>query len=242
MSTLLHRCWWRQSLLSSQNRNFLGCFTDKLDLSVKRLLSEYHAVSKSRSTFAHLALECRQIPVSQTVCLHDEGELGMLRSIRTILALLLLASVLALLPGAHVGAQDATPGGPRATGPFSGPVDIGGRSLWLECMGEGSPTVILESGSPFMMNTDWYSVQAGIAEVTHVCAYDRANVGSSDPAPQPRSVQQMADDLDALLTAAGVPGPYVLAPTSGPWVTGSTPATIPSRSPGWCSSTPYPWS
>ncbi|HEX6654938.1 MAG TPA: alpha/beta hydrolase [Candidatus Limnocylindria bacterium] len=55
---------------------------------------------------------------------------------------------------------------------------------------------------------------------THVCAYDRANVGSSDPAPTPRSVQQMADDLDALLTAAGIPGPYVLAPTSfGPLIT-----------------------
>jgi pimeloyl-ACP methyl ester carboxylesterase len=136
---------------------------------------------------------------------------------------LLLAVVLAPLAGGvslPVRAQEGTPGGPLATGAFSGPVDIGGRSLWLECMGEGSPTVVLESGSPFMTNTDWYSVQAGIAEVTHVCAYDRANVGSSDPAPKPRSVQQMADDLDALLTAAGVPGPYVLAPYSfGPWVT-----------------------
>ena len=30
----------------------------------------------------------------------------------------------------------------------------------------------------------------------------------------------MSDDLDALLTAAGIPGPYVLVPGSfGPWVT-----------------------
>jgi pimeloyl-ACP methyl ester carboxylesterase len=45
-------------------------------------------------------------------------------------------------------------------------------------------------------------------------------VGKSARAPTPRSAQQMADDLDALLAAAGVPGPYVLASYSfGPWVT-----------------------
>ena len=48
-------------------------------------------------------------------------------------------------------------------------------------------------------------------EIHAVCSYDRANVGKSGPAPGPRTVQQMADDLDALLTTARVPGPYVLA-------------------------------
>jgi len=135
--------------------------------------------------------------------------------------------LLGLAPGRmSTGAQEATPSGvstptPNAiSGRFTGLVDIGGRSLWMSCLGEGSPTVILESGSPFMTAGDWYGVQSRIAKVTHVCAYDRANVGSSDPAPTPRSVQQMADDLDALLTAAGIPGPYVLASGSfGPWVT-----------------------
>lgn len=131
----------------------------------------------------------------------------MLRRIVHILTLVLMLMPFAGIASSPVRAQEATPSGPLASGPFSGPVDIGGRSLWLECMGEGSPTVILESGSPFMMNTDWYGVQSRIAKVTHVCAYDRANVGSSDPAPKPRSVQQMADDLNALLTAADIPGP-----------------------------------
>src|SRR5215207_2804859 len=143
---------------------------------------------------------------------------------RIVRILTLILVLLPLAPGASrsIGAQDATPSDSPspARGRFSDQVDIGGRALWLECMGEGSPTVILESGSPFMANTDWYSVQSRIAEVTHVCAYDRANVGSSGPAPRPRSVQQMAEDLHALLTAAGVPGPYVLASYSfGPWVT-----------------------
>jgi pimeloyl-ACP methyl ester carboxylesterase len=143
---------------------------------------------------------------------------------RIVCILTLILVLLPLVPGAAqlAGAQDATPSDSPspARGRFSDQVDIGGRSLWVSCLGEGSPTVIFESGSPFMAAGDWYGVQAGIAKFTHVCAYDRANVGSSDPAPTPRSVQQMADDLDALLTAAAIPGPYVLAPTSfGAWVT-----------------------
>jgi pimeloyl-ACP methyl ester carboxylesterase len=125
-----------------------------------------------------------------------------------------------------VQAQEATPGAPStpipnpASGRFIGAVDIGGRSLWLNCLGEGSPTVILESGSPHMTAGDWHGVKAALAKATHVCSYDRANVGQSDLASRPRSVQQMADDLDALLTAAGIPGPYVLATYSfGAWVT-----------------------
>ena len=36
---------------------------------------------------------------------------------------------------------------PAATGDFSDLVDIGGRKLYLECRGQGSPTVILEAGA-----------------------------------------------------------------------------------------------
>lgn len=148
----------------------------------------------------------------------------MRRLIIVVVLALMLPFTLGALPAVH--GQEATPGGgstptPSAvSGRFIGAVDIGGRSLWLNCLGEGSPTVILESGSPHMTAGDWHGVKAGLAKVTHVCSYDRANVGQSDLASRPRSVQQMADDLDALLTAAGIPGPYVLATYSfGPWVT-----------------------
>ena len=47
-------------------------------------------------------------------------------------------------------AQSATPAAPSpagASGDFAGLVDIGGgRRLWLECRGHGSPTVLLEAG------------------------------------------------------------------------------------------------
>ena len=46
-------------------------------------------------------------------------------------------------------AQSATPAASSpsaASGDFSGLVDIGGRSLYLECHGTGSPTVVLVAG------------------------------------------------------------------------------------------------
>ncbi len=88
-------------------------------------------------------------------------------------------------------------------------IDIGGRSLWLRCQGEGSPTVILEAG----LGADhaaWDQVQPDAARLTRVCSYDRAGLGASDPAPTLHTTQHMVDDLHALLTQANVQGPYVL--------------------------------
>ena len=150
------------------------------------------------------------------------GGRSALRRVSTLLSVLvILVGTLLLGSQPSVTAQEATPDGTpsAAAGDFSGLIDIGGRSLWLTCLGEGSPTVILESGGAPMASTDRSGVQPRIAELTHVCAYDRANVGRSDPAPMPRTVELMANDLDALLSAAGIPGPYVLASFSfGPWV------------------------
>jgi hypothetical protein len=53
-------------------------------------------------------------------------------------------------PAPHAtAAQVATPAvasPAAASGDFAGLVDIGGRSLYLECHGTGSPTVVLEAG------------------------------------------------------------------------------------------------
>jgi pimeloyl-ACP methyl ester carboxylesterase len=112
---------------------------------------------------------------------------------------------------------------------FEGLVDIGGgRRLWLECRGVGSPTVILEAGyGNNAQNWDTVAlppgsaqtaVLPGVAAFTRVCAYDRPGTildpehrSRSDPAPMPRDASAMVADLHALLTAAAIPGPYVLA-------------------------------
>src|ERR687884_518130 len=52
-------------------------------------------------------------------------------------------------------------------------VDVGGYRLHINCLGMGSPTVILESGLA-NMSADWANVQPLVAERTRVCAYDRA--------------------------------------------------------------------
>src|SRR5687767_4474683 len=103
-------------------------------------------------------------------------------------------------------AQSATPVASPvpASGDFASLVDIGGRSLYLECHGEGSPTVILVSGyrasgrfwTDDLLHPDdtREMVLAGVAETTRVCTYDRpgtvASIGEenfisrSDPVTQ----------------------------------------------------------
>jgi pimeloyl-ACP methyl ester carboxylesterase len=88
-------------------------------------------------------------------------------------------------------------------------VDVGGYRLHIDCVGEGSPTVVLESGLGGS-SLDWRLVQPELGKTTRVCAYDRAGMGWSNPSPQPRTPRQIADELHMLLTNAGIAGPYVL--------------------------------
>jgi len=88
-------------------------------------------------------------------------------------------------------------------------VDVGGYKLHINCMGEGSPTVILEAGWADYSAT-WAYVQPKVAKTTQVCSYDRAGYGWSDPSPHPRTASWRADELHTLLVNANVQGPYVL--------------------------------
>jgi len=88
--------------------------------------------------------------------------------------------------------------------------DVGnGRQLHLECIGEGSPTIVIEVGNDDTIGGSWGGVFGPMASVSRVCAYNRANLGRSDPAPGPRLISDLADDLLALLHAANLPGPFV---------------------------------
>ncbi len=111
-------------------------------------------------------------------------------------------------------------------------VDIGGgRSLYLRCSGSGSPTVVLlsglhESSDPWSL-TDTAppvpkapAVLPGVAAFTRVCTYDRpgtirytqppTSTTRSTPVRGTRELPAMVRDLDQVLTAAHVPGPYLL--------------------------------
>jgi len=95
-------------------------------------------------------------------------------------------------------------------GRYSGWFDIGGRRLFLRCTGQGSPTVVFENG----LTHDWYDIQNAVSPTTRACSYDPALQNApftrSDPAPTPRHARVIVRDLDRLLGAAEVPGPYVL--------------------------------
>ena len=92
-------------------------------------------------------------------------------------------------------------------------VDVGGYELYLQCIGQGSPTVILEAGYGASGTSAWFQFQELTTGVTRVCAYDRAGLGLSDRRPareDPLTVTRMAEDLHALLDGAGEEPPYVL--------------------------------
>jgi hypothetical protein len=89
-----------------------------------------------------------------------------------------------------------------------------GRELYLDCQGEGSPTVILEAGDG-SGTEEWSLVQPDLADVTTTCAYDRGGIGQSDPVTGCRQLGDLTADLEQLLEAAGVPPPYVLVAGSG---------------------------
>lgn len=89
-------------------------------------------------------------------------------------------------------------------------VDIGGgRSLYLNCEGSGSPTVILEAGFGGTTN-NWSAVQPELARTTRACAYDRAGLGNSLPIPGVHDAADEIADLRELLAHARIAPPYVL--------------------------------
>lgn len=109
--------------------------------------------------------------------------------------------------------------------------DVGwGQKLFMHCMGEGLPTVLLEAPIGHSSET-WCLVQPLIAKRTKVCVYDRAGMGLSDRAylntseyandfseaakerdrTQPSTVERMVEDLHRLVSyASNQPKPLLL--------------------------------
>ena len=88
-------------------------------------------------------------------------------------------------------------------------VDVGGYRMHINSTGEGSPTVILDSGLSDS-SLSWYKVQPEVARFVRVVSYDRAGLGWSDPSPQPRNSRVFAEELHTLLRNAGISAPFVL--------------------------------
>ncbi|MGB8439464.1 MAG: alpha/beta hydrolase [Candidatus Acidiferrales bacterium] len=88
-------------------------------------------------------------------------------------------------------------------------IALNGRSLHLLSRGEGSPTVLFESG---LMSTvlSWSDIQPEVATATRAVCYDRAGLGWSDPGPAPRDAAQIVKELHQLLALAQISPPFIL--------------------------------
>lgn len=148
----------------------------------------------------------------------------------SVLAGTVIALIATLGPAGSVLAQ--SPGSSedqQSPPPFTAErYDIGGRSLFLICVGPADsalPTVIAEP--PLGGDSTAFNTLGGLlaGEEFRSCAYDLAGTGNSDPPPDgaepgpgPVTLHDVAADLHALLEAAGVEPPYVLMPHSlGGW-------------------------
>jgi pimeloyl-ACP methyl ester carboxylesterase len=92
--------------------------------------------------------------------------------------------------------------------PIQTKIDIGGYSLFVNCMGSGKPTVVFESGLGGT-SKDWKLVQSEIAKKARTFSYDRAGVGKSDKSRIQRTSINHVGELHTLLEKAKVKGPYV---------------------------------
>jgi pimeloyl-ACP methyl ester carboxylesterase len=88
-------------------------------------------------------------------------------------------------------------------------VDVGGRRLYVECTGSGSPTVVLEAGLG-LDSRSWTNVQLELGQTTRTCAYDRAGLGDSDAMPGVHDAGDEIRDLKRLLDRGRIEPPYVL--------------------------------
>lgn len=88
-------------------------------------------------------------------------------------------------------------------------VDIGGHRLHINCLGEGEPTIVFDSGAGGF-SLEWALIQNVMSPQTRVCAYDRAGYGWSEMGPLPRTSKRIVNELHTLLSVAMIPGPYIL--------------------------------
>jgi len=159
------------------------------------------------------------------------------RGVRILIAAACLSGVLGLTactasPPAPTGTATRTPSATGdAVAALGQSVTIApGRTIWLECRGTGTPTVILESGIHDSSDA-WITlalvppavgpdVFTALAAVTRVCRYDRPGTilvadepsltERSSAVPMPRTIVEAASDLDALIEAADLEPPFLL--------------------------------
>ncbi|HEX4697745.1 MAG TPA: alpha/beta fold hydrolase [Actinomycetes bacterium] len=131
-----------------------------------------------------------------------------------------LAAALLVVPLAVGGCAGTGPGDGPASGRTPGAelsqpalhsTRAAGHRMSYRCMGDPSdPSVLLLAGFNTELEHAWHAVQPSISRFARVCAYDRLGVGNSDPPPARQTFADLADQLDAVVTALHLHRPLVL--------------------------------
>jgi len=133
------------------------------------------------------------------------GHLGL--TLNIVLAALGMIAILAIAGAVYqrVGrGSDA-----RHFPPLGRLIDIGGASLHVYELGQGSPPVVFEAGIA-ATSLSWQMVQPKVAKFTQTASYDRAGLGWSDASPQARTIWNVSDELRTVMDRAAIPKPRVL--------------------------------
>ena len=116
-------------------------------------------------------------------------------------------------------------------------IDIGGRSLYLDCRGSGSPTVVLEAGSGSDSAT-WAAVHDELAATTRTCAYDRPGADGATRGRGTRSPTRPRTSARCWRRRASQARSSWSATRSAARTAASSRRPTGARSPAWCSSMP----
>jgi pimeloyl-ACP methyl ester carboxylesterase len=82
-------------------------------------------------------------------------------------------------------------------------------TMHVRQMGSGNPAIVLEAGIA-ASSLNWSILQPQLAEFAATYSYDRAGFGWSAPSTRKCMLQEMSDDLHAVVTALKITTPYVL--------------------------------
>jgi pimeloyl-ACP methyl ester carboxylesterase len=117
----------------------------------------------------------------------------------------IILSLIALMIGGAITSTHANEMPPMPGNRYN----IGSHRLHINCMGEGSPTVIIDTGLGDD-SSDWQTILQQSAPITKTCIYDRSGYGWSDYGPRPRNSRRIAYELGLLLDEANISPPYIL--------------------------------
>jgi pimeloyl-ACP methyl ester carboxylesterase len=90
--------------------------------------------------------------------------------------------------------------------------DVGSHKLHLDCRGEknGQPTIVFESGAT-TPSPVYYHFAKNLSKTHKICLYDRAGLAWSEASGVPSEIPAITEQLHALLNAANIEKPFVLA-------------------------------